>query len=116
MSHIHNVKTVNTPLMEIKSDLICIGVYKDSSFTPGGSDINQDLKNIIKSGVDVGDVKGKTGEVNFFYYNNRRFALIGLGDKEKVTSEVVRLATGSAIRAAITKKQKLLQSIAFVPS
>ena len=106
MSHIHNVKTVNTPLMELKSDLICIGVYKDRLFTPGGSDLTQDLKNMIKSGVDVGDVKGKVGEVNFFYYNNRRFALIGLGDKEKVTSEVVRLATGSAIRAAITKKAK----------
>ena len=106
MSHIHNVKTVNTLLMELKSDLICIGVYKDRSFTPGGSDLTQDLKNMIKSGVDVGDVKGKIGEVNFFYYNNRRFALIGLGDKEKVTSEVVRLATGSAIRAAITKKAK----------
>ena len=106
MSHIHNVKTVNTPLMELKSDLICIGVYKDRSFTPGGSDLTQDLKNMIKSGVDVGDVKGKVGEVNFFYYNNRRFAMIGLGDKEKVTSEVVRLATGSAIRAAITKKAK----------
>ena len=106
MSHIHNVKTVNTPLMELKSDLICIGVYKDRSFTPGGSDLTQDLENMIKSGVDVGDVKGKVGEVNFFYYNNRRFALIGLGDKEKVTSEVVRLATGSAIRAAITKKAK----------
>ncbi|MBT4249791.1 leucyl aminopeptidase [bacterium] len=106
MSHIQNVKTVNTPLMELKSDLICIGVYKDRSFTPGGSDLTQDLKNIIKSGVDVGDVKGKIGEVNFFYYNKRRFALIGLGDKEKVTSEVVRLATGSAIRAAITKKAK----------
>jgi leucyl aminopeptidase len=92
--------------MELKSDLICIGVYKDRSFTPGGSDLTQDLKNMIKSGVDVGDVKGKVGEVNFFYYNNRRFALIGLGDKEKVTSEVVRLATGSAIRAAITKKAK----------
>ncbi|MDA9594400.1 leucyl aminopeptidase [bacterium] len=106
MSHIHNVKTVNTPLMELKSDLICIGVYKDRSFTPGASDLTQDLKNMIKSGVDVGDVKGKVGEVNFFYYNNRRFAFIGLGDKEKVTSEVVRLATGSAIRAAITKKAK----------
>ena len=106
MSHIHSVKTVNTPLMELKSDLICIGVYKDRSFTPGASDLTQDLKNMIKSGVDVGDVKGKVGEVNFFYYNNRRFALIGLGDKEKVTSEVVRLATGSAIRAAITKKAK----------
>ena len=106
MSHIHNVKTVNTPLMELKSDLICIGVYRNRSFTPGGSDLTQDLKNMIKSGVDVGDVKGKVGEVNFFYYNNRRFAFIGLGDKEKVTSEVVRLATGSAIRAAITKKAK----------
>ena len=106
MSHIHNVKTVNTPLMELKSDLICIGVYRDRSFTPGGSDLIQDLKNMIKSGVDVGDVKGKVGEVTFFYYNNRRFAFIGLGDKEKVTSEVVRLATGSAIRAAITKKAK----------
>jgi len=106
MSHIHNVKTVNTPLMELKSDLICIGVYRDKSFTPGGSDLTQDLKNMIKSGVDVGDVKGKVGEVTFFYYNNRRFAFIGLGDKEKVTSEVVRLATGSAIRAAITKKAK----------
>ena len=106
MSHIDNVKVVSTPMMEVESDLICIGVYKDKSFTPGGNDIGQDLKNIIKSGIDVGDVKGKRGEVNFFYSGKSRFALIGLGDKEKITSEIVRLATGSAIRAAIAKKAK----------
>jgi len=106
MSHIDNVKVVSTPMMEVESDLICIGVYKDKSFTPGGNDIGQDLKNIIKSGIDVGDVKGKRGEVNFFYSGKSRFALIGLGDKEKITSEIVRLATGSAIRASIAKKAK----------
>ena len=106
MSHIDNVKVVSTPMMEVESDLICIGVYKDKSFTPVGNDIGQDLKNIIKSGIDVGDVKGKRGEVNFFYSGKSRFALIGLGDKEKITSEIVRLATGSAIRAAIAKKAK----------
>lgn len=106
MSHIDNVKAVNIPMMEVNSDLICIGVYKDKSFTPGASEIGQDLKNNIKSGIDVGDVKGKGGEVNFFYSNNRRYALIGLGEKGNITDEDIRLATGSAVRAAITKKAK----------
>ncbi|MCS5652784.1 MAG: leucyl aminopeptidase, partial [Candidatus Marinimicrobia bacterium] len=44
------------------------------------------------------------GEVNYFYVNDSRLAIIGLGEKDKISSDTVRLATGSALRSAILKK------------
>ena len=104
MSYIDQVKSVESSLKELKSDLICIGVYKDKSMTPAGNEVGENLKKTIKSAMEVGDIKGKNGEVNLFYVNDQRYALIGLGKKENIDSNSIRLATGSAIRAAISKK------------
>ena len=106
MSYIDEVKSVKISLKEVNSDLICFGVYKDKSMTPLGNEIDENLKQTIDSAIEVGDIKGKNGEVNFFYVNDHRYALIGLGEKENIDSNSIRLATGSAIRAAISKKAK----------
>ena len=75
MSYIDKVKSVKVSLKEVDSDLICFGVYKDKSMTPLGNEIDENLQQAIDSAIDVGDIKGKKGEVNFFYVNDYRYAL-----------------------------------------
>tara|TARA_B110000438_G_scaffold110676_1_gene108554 strand:+ start:382 stop:1839 length:1458 start_codon:yes stop_codon:yes gene_type:complete len=104
MSYISSVNIVDGLLKNSDSSLLCIGVYKDHSMTPNGSDLDQESGGAISSAIKVGDIKGKTGEVNYFYINNRRFVLIGLGKKNEISAETVRLAAGSALRASISKK------------
>ena len=43
MSHISSVKYENGNLMNSESKLLCVGVYKDLSMTPSGSDIDQEF-------------------------------------------------------------------------
>ena len=104
MSYIKNVNIVDGSLNDVESMLLCIGVYKDHSMTPNGSDIDDASGGAISSAIKVGDIKGKIGEVNYFYVNDRRLAIIGLGEKDEINSDTVRLATGSALRSAISKK------------
>ena len=104
MSYISNVNIVDGSIKDSNSSLLCIGVYKDHSMTSNGSDLDQESGGAISSAIKVGDIKGKTGEVNYFYINNRRFVLIGLGKKNEISAETVRLAAGSALRASISKK------------
>ncbi len=107
MSHIPNVNIAKGSLMDTDSSLLCIGVYKNHTMTPGGSGIDQEFDGAISSAIKVGDIKGKSGEVNYFYANDQRLAVIGLGNKNKLNKETVRLAAGAALRAAISKKVDL---------
>ena len=77
MSYISNVNIVDGSIKDSDSSLLCIGVYKDHSMTSNGSDLDQESGGAISSAIKVGDIKGKTGEVNYFYikylynFNNR---------------------------------------------
>ena len=82
MSHITNINVLDGSIKNADSELICIGIYKDQSMTPNGSKLDKEFGGAISSAIEVGDVKGKVGEVNYFYINNRRLAVIGLGKKE----------------------------------
>ena len=59
MSHISSVKCENGNLMDSKSKLLCVGVYKDLSMTHSGSDIDQEFDGAISSAIKVGDIKNK---------------------------------------------------------
>ena len=104
MSNISNINVLESSMKDADSELICIGIYRDQTMTPNGSELDQEFGGTISSAIEVGDVKGKVGEVNYFYINNRRLAVIGLGKKEDISEETVRLAAGSAIRSSIAKK------------
>ena len=104
MSHISSVKYENGNLMNSESKLLCVGVYKDLSMTPNGSDIDQKFDGAISSAIKVGDIMGKYNEVNYFYAIDRRLLTIGLGEKEKISSSKIRHAAATVIRSAISKK------------
>ena len=104
MSHISSVKYENGNLMNSESKLLCVGVYKDLTMTPSGSDIDQGFDGAISSAIKVGDIKGKSNEINYFYANDRRLLTIGLGEKEKISSSKIRHAAATVIRSAISKK------------
>ena len=104
MSHISNVKYENVSLMDSECKLLCVGVYKDLSMTSNGSDIDKKFDSAISSAIKVGDIKGKSNEVNYFYANDRRLLTIGLGEKERINSSKIRHAAATVIRSAISRK------------
>lgn len=61
--------------------------------------------------VDAGDFKGKEAEVLFLYdahQKEKRVVLLGLGEKEKCTSEILRRVYSNAVKAVLRKKCKSL--------
>ena len=53
MSYIKNVNIVNGSLNDVESTLLCIGVYKNHSMTPNGSDIDNASAGAISSAIKV---------------------------------------------------------------
>ena len=104
MSHISKVNISNKVWNKSDASLICIGIYKDSTMTPIGSDIDKESGGSISAAFKSGDMKGKVGETNFFYVSEKRIAVIGMGDKKKIKDEIIREAAGKALRVAIDKK------------
>ncbi len=108
MSHYPKISVIKNLTASSPSDIVFIGIYKDKTLTPSGNDLSTDIKSGFDSAIKSGDVKGKTGELNFFYVDGRKYALVGLGSKSKINAEKIRIASGSAIRSAISKKAKTI--------
>ena len=104
MSNISKINISNEAWNKSDASLICIGIYKDSTMTPIGSDIDKESGGAISIAFKSGDMSGKVGEINFFYVCGKRIAVIGMGDKKKIKEEIVREAAGRALRIAIDKK------------
>jgi leucyl aminopeptidase len=59
----------------------------------------------------VGDFKGKEGEVIYLYpqsFSEKRIALLGLGDANKITTETLRRAFGLLVKSCHAKKIRQL--------
>ncbi len=104
MSHISEVKTSTQSWQETDAGLIACGVYADKSFTKLAQEIDEASGGAFTQAINLGDVKGKSGEAHSFYVDGKRILLLGLGKKEKFDATAVRLAAGKASRTAIAKK------------
>ncbi len=104
MAHISKVIVSNDHWNKIDAGLIVVGVYSDKTFSPIGSEIDNEHNGIFSEAIKVGDVKGKKGESNLFYNDGKRFLLLGLGDKNKYDADDVRMVAGKASRIAEEKK------------
>ncbi len=104
MANISKVTCSNDSWKETDAGLIAVGVFKDKSFTPMANEINTSSNGVFTEAIDLGDIKGKTGESHFFYVDGKRILLIGLGIKEEFDSNAVRFAAGKVARTAIRKK------------
>ena len=69
--------------------------------------IDQKLSGTIKRLIDVGEIKGKVGEVTIIHsgamITPQRVVVCGLGKKDALKPDVLRQAAGSACKA-LTKK------------
>jgi leucyl aminopeptidase len=104
MAHITTVNNSNDSWDNTNAGLIAVGVFEDKSFTPMAEAINEFSNGSLSEGIDLGDIKGKTGESHYFYVAGKRILLLGLGKKDKFGSDAVRLVAGKVSRAAISKK------------
>ena len=104
MEYLTNVKSTITSWTKSPAGLIVFGIFKDHTMTKIGDDINIHLKNIVKKGIKCGGIRGKEGESHKFFGENIRYLLLGLGDKEKFSTESMRKAGGSAAKFALKEK------------
>ena len=104
MAHITKVDVSNESWNETNAGLIAVGVFQDKSFTTMASNINDSNDGVLSKAIEMGDVKGKNGESNLFYIDGKRIQLLGLGKKEDLNPDTIRLAAGRASRLAIDKK------------
>ncbi|MEC8899292.1 MAG: leucyl aminopeptidase [Candidatus Neomarinimicrobiota bacterium] len=104
MAHIETINVTQNRGETASAGLVVIGIYEDKSLTDLGQALDEAGDSVLSKAMDLGDVKGKSGETNMFYINGQRILLIGLGKKDKFNANGVRLAAGKASRAAISKK------------
>ncbi len=85
---------------EFDIPLVLVGVLEEAKGDVFISDINEEAGNV----VELGDFKGKNGDLSLIYTKGtispKRLLLIGLGKQEKLTVETVREAVGDASRKA----------------
>jgi len=104
MAHLSKVDLSNEQWNETNAGLLAVGIYQDKSLTHMAKTIDDSSDGVFSNAIKIGDVKGKEGEAHFFYINDQRVLLLGLGKKEKFNSNTARLAAGKVSRMAIDKK------------
>lgn len=69
------------------------------------------IEALIQTPIEVGDFKGKEGEIAYLYHKSppeKRIILLGLGEPEKATTEQLRRVYGSLVKSTMGKKIKTL--------
>ncbi len=98
------ISTLNKTLSDFDIPLAIVGVLENPKDDPIVYDEQGKLWQVIKETVDLGDFKGKTGDLSIVYTKGqigpKRILLVGLGKAEKITLESIRKALGNASRKA----------------
>ncbi|WP_042279396.1 leucyl aminopeptidase [Candidatus Protochlamydia sp. R18] len=93
-----------------KADVLVLPFWKGTS-QPEAAIALHPLKLSLDSVFNTGDFKGKEGETLFLYVEGlveMRVALLGLGEKNKVSTEALRKSYGCLAKACLGKKLKTL--------
>ncbi len=94
------------------NDLLVLPFWQDKTKAIAAAPIG-DLQEIVQFPLAAGDFLGKNGDVIGLYPHHlekkeKRILLLGLGEKEKCTSEQIRRAYGLAVKYALRKKCKVV--------
>jgi leucyl aminopeptidase len=106
MGYLKSVKTSTSTFSKTQTDLFAIGVFEDLKLSVIGKEADKYLDGQISAAITNGDIIGKSGETSLFYGKKKRILVVGLGEKKKFDEETIRLAGGSVLKTAITKKLK----------
>ncbi|MCK4897076.1 MAG: hypothetical protein KAS47_09710, partial [Candidatus Heimdallarchaeota archaeon] len=98
------ISTLNKYLSDFDIPLSIIGVLENPKEDPIVYDEQGKLWKIIQETVELGDFKGKKGDLTVVYSKGqigpKRILLVGLGKAEEITLESIRKAIGNASRKA----------------
>jgi leucyl aminopeptidase len=98
-------------------DLLVFPFWKKANGVESASPLNKKRVLFLQSLLALGDFRGKEGEVLFFYLENeaeKRGCLLGLGSKERASSETLRRSYGALTKNSIQKRLKSLHLL--IPS
>lgn len=98
-----------SPLEKLETDCIIVGIYENQQLSPSATSVDNLNQGIIKRLIDRGDIKGKNSETLLINYlpgcSFERIVLLGLGEKDKITSKLYRKALAAAV--STIKKTKI---------
>ena len=71
MAFLTYVKSTTASWTKSSADLVVFGIFKDQTMTSTGNEINKHLNNAVTKGIECGGIKGKEGECNKFFGENK---------------------------------------------
>jgi leucyl aminopeptidase len=99
------IQVIQAKVAEIETEALCLGIFEGVT-SPGGAAgaIDEALNGALSLLLSDGDFRGKEGETYFLRMNGsikpKRLLLIGLGNQEDFSVEVVRRISARAAQAA----------------
>ncbi len=96
-----------------QADVVLVPFYKEKNKVRPAGDIKT-LAAHVQAPIEAEDFKGKAGEILMLYPKGlpeKRLALLGLGEKEEITTENLRRAYSSAARVCNQKKIKNINAL-----
>ncbi len=106
MGYLKSVKNLTATFSKTQTDLFAVGVFEDLKLSTIGKEADEYVNGQMSAAIKNGDIKGKSGDTSIFYGQKKRILVVGLGDKKKFDEEVIRLAGGTVLKTAISKKFK----------
>ena len=99
-----------------RADTILLGIFEDEKKTAGDlAEIDKSLNGEITKLRKLGEIKGKQSEVTVIHSLGKipagRIAVIGLGKKEELTEDKIRIVTADACRALRKKGAKQIDVV-----
>ena len=105
-----SIKARKGNAIEIKSDLLAVGVFSDDKSSKLCKTIDKKLGGAIEKIKKIGDFKAKANETAIVYGDGKigakRVLLVGLGEKKELKVDTIRKAAGAAASKAVGLKAK----------
>lgn len=100
----------------VHTDCVVVGIYKDGKMTAAAAQLDTAGNGAVHQHLLLGDFTGEKGRTAMLYHltgvTAKRVLLVGLGDKDKLTLEVLGSCTQAAVNAL--KTAKIGNAIAFL--
>jgi leucyl aminopeptidase len=106
MGYLKSVKNSTSTFSKTQTDLFAVGLFEDLKLSVIGKEADKYLDGQISAAIANGDIKGKSGETSLLYGKKKKILIVGLGDKKKFDENTIRLAGGTVLKTAISKKLK----------
>lgn len=97
-----------------EADVLVLPYWKNKQGVQFAASVSEEWPQVLQDVLATEDFKGKEGEVLFFYVEKqpeKRFCLLGLGVKDKISVEILRRCYGALSKSCAAKRLKNLNLV-----